>query len=160
MSREHENSEANHKVSISKENMYKYSKNLKTSTTKSTSNKGLQEPVNSRTTEGILKAARLGDLKMLTELHREGIFFIFLVMLFNMEQSVPNYRLLLGHNFNLLRTYELCKYPTGYSLLSIDETGKSALHYGARFGHKEIVKFLIGNAPTSILDMVDNEKGM
>lgn len=54
--------------------MYKYSKNLKTSTTKSTSNKGLQEPVNSRTTEGILKAARLGDLKMLTELHREGIF--------------------------------------------------------------------------------------
>lgn len=47
----------------------------------------------------------------------------------------------------------------GYSLLSIDETGKTALHYGARFGHKEIVKFLIGNAPHNILDMVDNEKG-
>jgi ankyrin repeat protein len=47
----------------------------------------------------------------------------------------------------------------GYSLLSIDETGKTALHYGARFGHKEIVKFLIGNAPSPILDMVDNEKG-
>ena len=27
---------------------------------------------NEKTTEGILKAARLGDLKMLTELHREG----------------------------------------------------------------------------------------
>ena len=45
-----------------------------------------------KTTEGILKAARLGDLKMLSELHLEG-----------------------------------------YSLLSIDETGKTAMHYGARF---------------------------
>ena len=27
---------------------------------------------NEKTTEGILKAARLGDLKMLAELHREG----------------------------------------------------------------------------------------
>ncbi len=50
-----------------------------------------------RTTEGILKAARLGDLRMLSELH-----------------------------------------AAGYSLLSIDETGKTALHYGARFGHKEV----------------------
>ena len=66
----------------------------------------------------MLKAARLGDLKMLTDLHNAG-----------------------------------------YSLMSIDETGKTALHYGARFGHKEIVKFLIANAPGAILDMVDNEKG-
>ena len=29
---------------------------------------------NEKTTEGILKAARLGDLKMLAELHREGLF--------------------------------------------------------------------------------------
>ena len=71
-----------------------------------------------KTTEGVLKAARLGDLRMLSELHCQG-----------------------------------------YSLLSIDETGKTALHYGARFGHKEIVRFLIDNAPISILDMVDNEKG-
>ena len=71
-----------------------------------------------KTTEGVLKAARLGDLRMLSELHSQG-----------------------------------------YSLLSIDETGKTALHYGARFGHKEIVRFLIDNAPASILDMVDNEKG-
>jgi diacylglycerol kinase (ATP) len=28
-----------------------------------------------------------------------------------------------------------------------------------RFGHKEVVKFLIANAPVCILDMVDNEKG-
>ena len=71
-----------------------------------------------RTTEGVLKAARLGDVQMMSQLHREG-----------------------------------------YSLLSIDETGKTALHYGARFGHKEIVKFLIGHADTAILDIVDNEKG-
>ena len=58
--------------------------------------------------------------------------------------------------FIMQKTYA---YTSGYSLLSIDETGKTALHYGARFGHKEIVKFLIGNAPPSILDMVDNEKG-
>ncbi len=50
-----------------------------------------------RTTEGVLKAARLGDIKMLSDLH-----------------------------------------AAGYSLLSIDETGKTALHYGARFGHKEV----------------------
>jgi len=71
-----------------------------------------------KTTEGILKAARLGDLKMLSELH-----------------------------------------AAGYSLLSIDETGKTALHYGARFGHKEVVKFLLENAPACILDLADNEKG-
>ena len=71
-----------------------------------------------KTTEGVLKAARLGDLRMLSELHGQG-----------------------------------------YSLLSIDETGKTALHYGARFGHKDVVRFLIDNAPISILDMVDNEKG-
>lgn len=77
-----------------------------------------QKQVLEKTTEGVLKAARLGDLRMLSELHGQG-----------------------------------------YSLLSIDETGKTALHYGARFGHKEIVRFLIDNAPPAILDMVDNEKG-
>ena len=62
-------------------------------------------------------------------------------------------------NINLVVIFIFCKHHVGYSLLSIDETGKTALHYGARFGHKEIVKFLIGNASSSILDMVDNEKG-
>ncbi|XP_040570134.1 eye-specific diacylglycerol kinase [Lepeophtheirus salmonis] len=78
----------------------------------------LPPPMLEKTTEGVLKAARLGDIKMLTDLFNEN-----------------------------------------YSLLSIDETGKTALHYGARFGHKEIIKFLISKAPPSILDMVDNEKG-
>jgi len=73
---------------------------------------------NLKTTEGILKAARLGDIRMLRELCVQG-----------------------------------------YSLLSRDETGKSALHYGARFGHKEIIKFLITNGPTALLDITDFEKG-
>ncbi|XP_044731224.1 eye-specific diacylglycerol kinase isoform X2 [Chrysoperla carnea] len=71
-----------------------------------------------KTTDGILKAAKLGDLKMLKELHSQG-----------------------------------------YSLLSIDSQGQTALHYGARYGHKDIVKYLIASAPTSILNMADNDKG-
>ncbi|GAB0095419.1 Ankyrin repeat-containing domain [Sergentomyia squamirostris] len=47
----------------------------------------------------------------------------------------------------------------GYSLLSIDSTGQTALHYGALYGHKDIVKFLISYAPNSIINMLDNEKG-
>uniref|UniRef100_A0A336MC81 Diacylglycerol kinase n=2 Tax=Culicoides sonorensis TaxID=179676 RepID=A0A336MC81_CULSO len=47
----------------------------------------------------------------------------------------------------------------GYSLLSIDANGQTALHYGARYGHKEIVRYLISYAPNSIINMVDNETG-
>ncbi|XP_024082397.1 eye-specific diacylglycerol kinase isoform X2 [Cimex lectularius] len=47
----------------------------------------------------------------------------------------------------------------GYSLLSIDSSGQTALHYAARNGHKNIVKYLIACAPYSIIDMVDNERG-
>jgi diacylglycerol kinase (ATP) len=46
----------------------------------------------------------------------------------------------------------------GYSLLSIDPTGQTALHVSARYGHKDIVKFLIATAPPDILNMVDNTK--
>ncbi|XP_021928119.1 eye-specific diacylglycerol kinase [Zootermopsis nevadensis] len=71
-----------------------------------------------KTTDGILKAAKLGDLNMLKELHSQG-----------------------------------------FSLLSIDAAGQTALHYGSRCGHKDIVKYLIACAPASILNMADNEKG-
>ncbi|XP_052239921.1 diacylglycerol kinase zeta-like isoform X3 [Dreissena polymorpha] len=51
-------------------------------------------------------------------------------------------------------------YNTGnVDLLCTDQYGMTALHHAARFGHKEIVKFLIKNAPPVILDMVDYEKG-
>ena len=42
----------------------------------------------------------------------------------------------------------------GFSLLAIDETAKTALHYGARFGNKEVVRFLLQHAPSSIIGSV------
>lgn len=50
-------------------------------------------------------------------------------------------------------------HAAGYSLLSIDATGQTALHVAARYGNKEVVKYLIACAPTSILNMRDNERG-
>lgn len=47
----------------------------------------------------------------------------------------------------------------GYSLLSIDASGQTALHIAARYGNKEIVKYLIACAPTALLNMRDNERG-
>ncbi|KAI5732750.1 hypothetical protein M8J76_003712 [Diaphorina citri] len=47
----------------------------------------------------------------------------------------------------------------GYSLLSIDSVGQTALHYGSRYGHKDVVKYIIACAPSSILNMQDNDKG-
>ncbi|CAB3228451.1 unnamed protein product [Arctia plantaginis] len=71
-----------------------------------------------KTSDGLLKAAKVGDLRMMKDLH-----------------------------------------AAGYSLLSIDATGQTALHVAARYGNKEIVKYLIACAPTTILNMRDNEKG-
>ncbi|XP_055625331.1 eye-specific diacylglycerol kinase isoform X2 [Toxorhynchites rutilus septentrionalis] len=47
----------------------------------------------------------------------------------------------------------------GYSLLSIDSSGQTALHHAARCGHKDIVRYLISYAPNSIVNMIDNETG-
>jgi diacylglycerol kinase (ATP) len=47
----------------------------------------------------------------------------------------------------------------GFSLLSIDTMGLTALHHASRYGHKDIVRFLIAYAPNSIINMIDNEKG-
>lgn len=47
----------------------------------------------------------------------------------------------------------------GYSLLSIDTMGNTALHHASRYGHKDVVRFLIAYAPESIINMIDNEKG-
>ena len=71
-----------------------------------------------KTSEGVLEAARQGDLRLLAGLCDEG-----------------------------------------YSLLAIDEDGNTALHYGATFGHKEVVSFLLRKAPASLMDMADVEKG-
>ena len=37
--------------------------------------------------------------------------------------------------------------------------GLTALHHAARYGHKDIVRFLIAYATNSIINMIDNEKG-
>ncbi|XP_043268034.1 eye-specific diacylglycerol kinase isoform X2 [Venturia canescens] len=71
-----------------------------------------------KTCDGILRAAKIGDLKALRELHERG-----------------------------------------FSLLSIDANGQTALHVAARHGHKDIVRYLIACAPPTILNMVDNDKG-
>ncbi|XP_024881690.1 eye-specific diacylglycerol kinase isoform X1 [Temnothorax curvispinosus] len=66
----------------------------------------------------ILRAAKIGDLPTLKQLHQKG-----------------------------------------YSVLSIDETGQTALHLASRHGHKDIVRYLIACAPPTILNMIDNDKG-
>ncbi|XP_070189073.1 diacylglycerol kinase zeta-like [Littorina saxatilis] len=54
----------------------------------------------------------------------------------------------------------LCEtHHKGADLLVTDQYGMTALHHAARFGHKNIVKFLIDTAPPVILDMVEHEKG-
>ncbi|KAL0273107.1 UNVERIFIED_CONTAM: hypothetical protein PYX00_005861 [Menopon gallinae] len=47
----------------------------------------------------------------------------------------------------------------GYSLLSIDTAGQTALHYAAKHGHKDVIKYLIACAPGTILNMADNDTG-
>lgn len=46
----------------------------------------------------------------------------------------------------------------GYSLLSIDSQGHTCLHFAAKLGYKDVVRYLIASAPPAILDMIDNEK--
>ncbi|XP_012219138.1 eye-specific diacylglycerol kinase isoform X2 [Linepithema humile] len=67
---------------------------------------------------------------------------------------------------DILRAAKIGDLPTlkqlnqkGYSLLSIDEAGQTALHLASRHGHKDIVRYLIACAPPTILNMVDNDKG-
>lgn len=60
-------------------------------------------------------------------------------------------------SFNSIFTQLKDLHSQGYSLLSIDASGQTALHYGARYGHKEIVRYLISFAPNSIINMVENE---
>ncbi|KAK6625682.1 hypothetical protein RUM43_005981 [Polyplax serrata] len=57
-------------------------------------------------------------------------------------------------NLKLLKTL----HGEGNSLLSIDSSGETALHHSARDGHKDVVKYLIASAPSSLLDMTDNIK--
>lgn len=46
----------------------------------------------------------------------------------------------------------------GHSLLAQDESAQTALHYSARYGYADIVKYIIARAPHAVISMVDNEK--
>ncbi|KAF7992016.1 hypothetical protein HCN44_010836 [Aphidius gifuensis] len=47
----------------------------------------------------------------------------------------------------------------GYSLMSIDSNGQTALHIAAKNGHRDIVQYLITCGPPSMINMLDNDKG-
>ena len=62
-----------------------------------------------------------------------------------------------GHvYFNGLQLKDL--HASGFSLLSIDAQGQTALHWAARHGHRDVIKYLLASSPSALLDMVDNEK--
>lgn len=44
-------------------------------------------------------------------------------------------------------------------MLSVDSNGQTALHHGSRFGHKDIVRYLIAYAPNTLVNMIDNDRG-
>ncbi|XP_077867505.1 diacylglycerol kinase zeta-like [Saccoglossus kowalevskii] len=57
---------------------------------------------------------------------------------------------------DLLKFAELHK--TGANIFATDQHGMSALHHAARFGHKDIVKYIIEQCDKSILDLEDRER--
>lgn len=46
----------------------------------------------------------------------------------------------------------------GYSLLTTDANGQTALHLAASLGYKDVVRYLIACAPTKIINMTDKDK--
>jgi len=62
-----------------------------------------------------------------------------------------------AYDGDLKKVMEL--HSAGYSLLSINDQGETALHCAAEQGHREIVKYLLASAPPTILDMIDNDRG-
>ncbi|XP_065156673.1 eye-specific diacylglycerol kinase isoform X4 [Atheta coriaria] len=67
-----------------------------------------------RPSEALLKAAKVGDLQTIKELHTQG-----------------------------------------YSLLSKDGSGQTVLHIAARYDQKEVVRYLLSQAPSVLVDMRD-----
>ncbi|KAL9984136.1 hypothetical protein ACROYT_G006399 [Oculina patagonica] len=60
-------------------------------------------------------------------------------------------------NGELDRVIEL--HRGGSSLSAGDHRGWRPLHYAARHGHKEVVRYIISNVPRCVLDLVEEEKG-
>lgn len=49
-------------------------------------------------------------------------------------------------------------FKQGADMMQADQYGMTALHHAARFGHKELVRWLLPICPVQLLDMVDNDK--
>lgn len=47
----------------------------------------------------------------------------------------------------------------GVDLLCTDDEGLSALHHAARFGHRDVVKYLLESGPHALLELECREKG-
>lgn len=60
-------------------------------------------------------------------------------------------------NGDLDKVIEL--HRNGVSLSAGDRRGWRPLHYAARHGHKEVVRYIISNVPRCVLDLVEEEKG-
>ncbi|CAH3147307.1 unnamed protein product [Porites lobata] len=60
-------------------------------------------------------------------------------------------------NGDLDKVMEL--HRSGTSLSAGDHRGWRPLHYAARHGHKEVVRYIISNVPRCVLDLVDEERG-
>lgn len=90
-----------------------------------------------KSSEGILKASKVGDLKMVTK----------------PETPPPRPAL----NRSLFQIKEL--HSQGFSLSTMDSTGQTALHYAAKHGHKDIVKYLIACIPPSLVNATDSNLG-
>lgn len=93
-----------------------------------------------KTSDAVIKAGKTGDLG--------------LVSLVNARRLV-DFQIKINFLSSQLKELHL----QGYSLLSIDAIGLTALHHASRFGNKDVVRFLIAYAPNSIVNMIDNDKG-
>ncbi|KAL7992313.1 hypothetical protein Chor_016569 [Crotalus horridus] len=60
-------------------------------------------------------------------------------------------------NNNFSKFKEL--HQAGKDLMMRDPTGQTALHHAVKSGSKEIVKYIIENAPAEILDVAEEENG-
>ncbi|XP_043232482.1 diacylglycerol kinase zeta-like isoform X1 [Amphibalanus amphitrite] len=58
---------------------------------------------------------------------------------------------------DLPRVKEL--HTSGVSLFSVSAMGQTALHLACSAGHKDVVRYLLANAPASAVNMRDNDKG-
>ncbi|XP_050058574.1 eye-specific diacylglycerol kinase-like isoform X3 [Aphis gossypii] len=58
-------------------------------------------------------------------------------------------------NLNMLRNL----FEMGYSLMSINKDGQTALHVASQRGDSNLVRYILANAPSNIVSIKDNQEG-